>query len=233
MKRRNKPTTQTINGKKIDWKTLYFSTKNTKRLKGTYATVKINNRYHHYKVPEDEKTDEYVKRILQGNRKKPKAEGKKKQTKQKRKTKTQQTRKPLEPTLKTGMWKTTINNPNGLTSNVTRYKKQMLGKIIKDKDIIDIISQRENMQKINPRMEYLAEFYEGNKRLATAKRMNTDIETAIRELQSVEMNGNVDPINPSGDALRTLGENKTWNINRTKEGTITRIKMTWTFRKNK
>lgn len=226
--------------------TINFKQYNNKSRKGTYVSIHekgLPTRLYKYKGNELEvKTiqEHYVKKYImkeniktfQHNTIKTKIQ---KQTKTKIQTKKEKT---INELLSKGLTIETIKNAHQLNDlDIKNLNKKILSKHIKDKTIIDIMSQPENMNKIKTRFEIDIKFLnQEGETIATTHSTNITPENSIKKIKEILSNKITitenEILNNSESALSKKLEHSGFEEPRLiKTGTITRHELTIKFRK--
>lgn len=140
----------------------------------------------------------------------------------------------INTTLKKGIHTVTINNAlNISTDKINQAKKELLSKAINDEQILDIMTQEDNMRKIATRLEYLTTLQSQGEHLITCTKFNTTPIKYIQELNNYfKQYETIDATVKSGSAQRKLwliGCKAVDSLN--KKGELSNIKITIILRK--
>lgn len=84
-----------------------------------------------------------------------------------------------------GIGTATINDIHNLTeSNLKKAKESLFKRLVLDKELLDIITKDENIDKLTPRMSYFIEILgEDGKTLATGQKHNRGLRQIVNELK--------------------------------------------------
>lgn len=228
---------------------------NNKSRKGRYVYIKIgNNRGSYYKYDENIPIDAYVNYYKDKYIKKVKTTSVRRYTKAyagklegvrfKKRTrpirqaeqyiqKLKRTRPQLHEALKTGITTTKIKDIRTATDNMIQHaKKQLMRPIVLDTQLLDIITTRENMKKLQERIEYRLQFIDkkGNI-LASDSKIGPDPDKITHQLKEI--------IKPMEEITKDTYSNlkkkleelgfENWRLY--KAGKVWRTEMTMIFRK--
>lgn len=243
MKKENSKKNKMAKEQKTQRITTTIVTLNNKSRKGLYIYVKVQGkRGAYYKL--DNTTpintykkhykNQYIKKEDNKTLKQRKKETKRipqQLTKILRKTKTLPT---IKRVLKAGISITTINNIHVATQNtITQKTQELLSKLIIDKQLIKVMSQESNMQKIKNRLEHTITITNNKgETLLTARRYNKTIKETIRELKKNIRRGTMIEEESPNYTQTILKDLKYEGINTHKEGRINKIGITTRILKN-
>lgn len=183
---------------------------NNKSRKGLYIRYKHpTGRWSYYKLRPNEPIETTIKRYTT-----PKGKKKKKYRIPKRKT--------IETQLKKAIKTITITNTQPTT--IKTAKNNLFKNIVRDQQILNILTTDHNLQKIKHRFEINLKVYGQNGLLYEANKLNTTPDQAINEIKNTATTGTY------ADYPTKL-KNKGWNTTFHQKGTITKKTITITFRK--
>lgn len=140
--------------------------------------------------------------------------------------------------IKKGITTETINNTkNTNQQQINQIKRKLLEPLIKDQQLLEILSEDQNFNKLKNRLDYKltiqGETITGQAELAKAEKHGTTINEAIQEINQTIIIGErtkKDETTPLIQRLKDLGW---YNTETLLEGYITNPKLTITLRKGK
>lgn len=141
----------------------------------------------------------------------------------------------IEAKIQTGTAKINIEKANHQTPSTINTKiKQLLGQLIMDKNIIEIMSQNDNLEKIKHRFEYKIRITgEQGETLMEFNKFNTTPNKAITEIKQATEEGETIQKGSGQGKTRRQFKNLRWNEIgvESREGKIKQANLTITLRK--
>lgn len=144
--------------------------------------------------------------------------------------------KTIETRIKKGIAKVKISNPHKAPpSTIKKGLKKLLGQLVYDKQLVEILTTEVNLEKIKHRFEYtLILKNEKKQAMTTIHKFNQTPQKTIQEIKNTIKGGEqIDTSRPYNNVIETLTARK-WvqPTNYTgKQGKITSTELTITFRK--
>lgn len=214
---------------------------NNKSRKGTYIYIKEKGKAKYYKYEEDIPIDAYLiqarsgkkttKGLMQKYAKVETRQGKELQQyiEQIRR------RGSLQKQIKKGMGQVTIKNVEKATqATINRAKRKLLQHLILDKQLLDIITQDHNLDKLKERFEYRIKVKDKEgKTLVTGNKFNQTIKQTIQEINTGIKKGMNTSTEITDEVRKTLKQ-RGWKDTKTVKTGITRTTdLTIIFRKGR
>lgn len=212
--------------------TIKIVTLNNKCRKGTYIYTRRGKRSHYYKVregiPNNKVVEHYLKQLPKIRKNKTIAGIKHIQDKTK-KTKTTK-KKPIEQAIKKGIITKATDITRTTRQKTNEFSKNIMKQAVKNKKHLKLINTEHNLKKIAHRFEHTIIITgEGGETLATLTKTGITPTQAVSETKGIlKQNTEIDP----SKGLREMAEIG-WKGTLYNTGTIKRINITTTFRKQK
>lgn len=138
----------------------------------------------------------------------------------------------IQETIKKGITTTQDNDILTTTNeNINKMKKELLKPLIQDEQLLNIMIEEQNQQKIKHRYEHRLTYKDANNNtLATTNTFNITINEIQKELQTHANKGQIITKNYESvlEQLQKLGHT---NINKIEQGNINTIQITTILRK--
>lgn len=208
---------------------------NNKSRKGIYLYIKEKgNKGAYYKLKEETPKEYYIERYEQTYKKQQKEKGKRRKYQEKKKY-TPKKITSLEKAISKGITKVKIKNIETTNqATITKAKKQLLYQLVRDEQLLQIIIQQQNIEKIKHRLEYNINIKDTEgKTLMTTGIIGQTPETVIKKLkEALQIKEKIKKgyQNRIAEALQAKGFRKPEATN---DGYPQKTEIEITFRKNK
>lgn len=206
---------------------------NNKCRKGTYIYLRKGKRSHYYKVregiPNNKVVQHYLKQLPKIQKNKTITGIKHIQTKKAKRPKTAK-KQSIETALKRTIITQTTDISHSTRNKTQQFKENILKQAVKNRKHLKLISTEHNLKKIAHRFEHTITITgDNNETLATLTKTGITPEQAIKETAStMRTNTEIEP-SPGLSAMAEKG----WKGTLYNTGTIRKISITTTFRKQR